>query len=262
MEQAIALTRHTSLIKSKLKAAGIHLAISSVIFLILAYFIIFRWYPVPYFTADGGWQGIRMVALIDLVLGPLLTLIIFNPAKSLREIRLDLSVIALIQVSALIWGIYTVHNERPAAIVHWDGEFYAVPAKTFTEQNIEMDSLAQFSAEKPPVINAHRSTDVSALMEMLRLSTEENRAPFEQFHIYRTFLDDKDSIFSSALNIDTIITVNEAMNNELEGFLAKQGGEKDDYVYMPLNARYHNVILIFTRKGEVAGSLNAPYKED
>ncbi|MDH5480477.1 MAG: hypothetical protein OEX11_06940, partial [Nitrosomonas sp.] len=147
-----------SLIKSKFKAAGIHLSISSIIFLILAYFIIFEWYPFPYFTADGGWQGIRIIALIDLVLGPLMTLIIFNPHKSLREIRFDLGTIAFIQISVLMWGIYTVHNERPAAVIHWDGDFYTMPSKSFKEQGISLSQFDQYSAEKPPLIHAHRPT--------------------------------------------------------------------------------------------------------
>ena len=29
---------------------------------------------------------------------------------------------------------------------------------------------------------------------------------------------------------------------------------------MPLNARYHNVVLIFSEDGSVKGTLNAPYK--
>ena len=90
MEATMTMDKQPSLIKSKIKAAGIHLAISTIIFLFLAYFIIFEWYPFPYFTADGGWQGIRIIAMIDLILGPFMTLIIFNPGKSKREIRFDL----------------------------------------------------------------------------------------------------------------------------------------------------------------------------
>lgn len=261
MEQTMVMTKQPSLLKSKFKAAGIHLGISSIIFLVLAYFIIFRWYPWPYFTADGGWQGIRIIALIDLVLGPFLTLIIFNPAKSLREIRFDLGAIGLLQVSALIWGIYTVHNERTAAIVHWDGEFYAVSAKVYKEQGTPLDSLVQFSDAHPPLIYAHRSTDVATLTEVLRLITEEKQAPFEQLHIYRPFKASRDVIFAHALDIDAIVSVNEDMRNELHRFLASSGGEQDDYFYMPLNARYHNVILIFSASGDVLGSLNAPYKK-
>jgi hypothetical protein len=261
MEETMTIAKQPSLIKSKFKAAGIHLGISSVIFLILAYFIIFKWYPFPYFTADGGWQGIRIVALIDLVLGPFLTLIIFNQNKSRREIRFDLSAIAIVQISVLIWGIYTVHNERPAAVVHWDGEFYTMPAKSFKEQGISLKELNQFSAEKPPLIYAHQSTDIETLHEIIRLSTEEKLAPFEQFHLYRSFEENKDEAFLYQINIEKIISSNTKMKKELEFFLAKSEGRMDDYIYMPLNARYHNVILIFSKDGDVLGSLDAPYKD-
>lgn len=260
MAEAIPMIKQPTLLSSKFKAAGIHLYISSVIFLILAYFIVFRWYPMPYFTADGGWQGIRLVALIDLVLGPFLTLVIFNPGKSRREIRFDLGAIALVQISALVWGVYTIQNERPAAIVHWDGEFYAVPAKSYAEQSISLDRLEQFSTAHPPLIHAHRSTDVDTLMEVIRLSTEEKLAPFEQFHIYRPFLDFKAQVFGNGLNIDEITDANADMKQALDRFLARAGGSKDDYVYIPLNARYHNIVLIFSKQGDVLGSLNAPYK--
>ncbi len=260
MEATIVMTKKPSLIKSKFKAAGIHLGISSVIFLILSYFIIFQWYPFPYFTADGGWQGIRIVALIDLVLGPLLTLIIFNHYKSRREIRFDLGAIALVQVCVLAWGIYTVHDERPAAVIHWDGEFYTMPSKSFKEQGISLNELKQFSDQKPPLIHAYRPADPELLHEILRLSTEESLAPIEQLHLYRSFKESRDVVFMYQLNIDEIISHNDMMKVELDTFLAGTGREKDDFVYMPLNARYHNVILIFSKEGDVKGTLNAPYK--
>lgn len=260
MEATIAMEKQPSLIKSKFKAAGIHLGISSFIFLILAYFIIFKWYPFPYFTADGGWQGIRIIALIDLVLGPLLTLIIFNHNKSRREIRFDLGAIALVQASVLAWGIYTVHDERPGAVIHWDGEFYTMSSKSFNEQGISLNELRQFSDEHPPLIHAHRPTDVETLQETLRLSTEKNLAPFEQLHLYRSFKENRDDAFISKLDVDEIVSHNIAMENELDVFLTKSGNQKEDYIYMPLNARYHNVILIFSKEGDVKGTLNALYK--
>ena len=261
MEATMTLAKQPSLAKSKFKAAGIHLAISGVIFLILAYFIIFEWYPLPYFTADGGWQGIRIVALIDLVLGPLMTLIIFNPGKSRREIRFDLGTIALIQASVLAWGIYTVHNERPVAMVHWDGEFFSMPAKAYHEQDIALDQIAQFGSKNHPVlIHAYRPVDIEKIHEILTLSTEKNLAPFEQFQLYRPLKESLEDIFIHQLDIDEIISHNTAMKKELAVFLAKTGGEKEDFIYMPLNARYHNVILIFSKDGDVAGTLNAPYK--
>ncbi len=261
MEATMTTVKKPSLIKSKLKAAGIHLGISGVIFCVLAYFIIFEWYPFPYFTADGGWQGIRIVALIDLVLGPLMTLIIFNHHKSRREIRFDLGTIALVQASVLAWGVYTVHDERPGAVIHWDGEFYTMPSKSFNELGISLHELSRFSDERPPLIHAYRPTDVEALEEILRLSTEENLAPIEQFQLYRSFKESRDDVFITQLDIDGIVSHNAEMKKELDDFLAKSSSKKEDYIYMPLNARYHNVILIFSKEGDVKGTLNAPYKD-
>ncbi|PTN11926.1 hypothetical protein [Nitrosomonas aestuarii] len=260
MEATIAMEKRTSSIKSKFKAAGIHLAVSGVIFLLLAYFIIFEWYPLPYFTADGGWQGIRIVALIDLVLGPLMTLIIFNPKKSGREIRFDLGIIALVQTSVLVWGVYTVYNERPVAIVHWDGEFFSMPSKNYQAQQISLDQLTQFSAEKPALIHAYRPLEIEKIHEVLTLSTEKQLAPFEQFQLYRPLKENWNEISAAQLSIDEIISHNADMKKELEVFLDEFGSQKNDYIYMPLNARYHNVILIFSKDGDVRGTLNAPYK--
>ncbi|MCZ6669385.1 MAG: hypothetical protein O6932_12040, partial [Gammaproteobacteria bacterium] len=80
-----------SSIVTKLKASSIHFSLSLIIFFILAYQIYYNWYPVPYFSVDGGWQGIRLIALVDLVLGPLLTFLIFDLTKSRRAIIFDLS---------------------------------------------------------------------------------------------------------------------------------------------------------------------------
>ena len=164
------------------------------------------------------------------------------------------------QASVLAWGIYTVHDERPGAVIHWDGEFYTMPSKSFNEQGISLNELKQFSGEHPPLIHAHRPTDVEALQEVLRLSTEKNLAPFEQLHLYRSFQENRDVVFISQLDINEIISHNSTMENELDVFLAKSGNQKEDYIYMPLNARYHNVILIFSKEGNVKGTLNAPYK--
>lgn len=96
-------------------AFAIHLGISLVIFAVLGYLIVFQWYPDFFFTSDGGWQGIRIVALVDLVLGPTLTLVVYKKGKP--SLKFDLTVIALLQTACLIAGVYVVWSERPVAMV-------------------------------------------------------------------------------------------------------------------------------------------------
>ena len=103
------------LLVSKLKATGIHLLMSLAIFAYLAYQIVYIWYPEPYFSVDGGLQGIRLVAAVDLVLGPVITFLIFDLSKRRREIIFDLAIIITIQFAALAYGVHTTYTQRPIA---------------------------------------------------------------------------------------------------------------------------------------------------
>jgi len=45
------------LLITKLKATGVHLSLSIVVFIYLAYKIYYHWYPQPYFSIDGAGKG-------------------------------------------------------------------------------------------------------------------------------------------------------------------------------------------------------------
>ena len=66
---------------SRYLAAFYHLLISLVIFVFLAYLVVFVWYPDFFFDIDGGWEGMRIIIAVDLVLGPMLTLVVFKAGK-------------------------------------------------------------------------------------------------------------------------------------------------------------------------------------
>lgn len=100
---------------NRFQAFAVHLGVSLVIFLILAALIFFYWFPGVLRIADPNWQTILLlIAGVDLVLGPALTLIVFNPQK--KSLKADLSVIALLQTAALVYGVYSVHTTRPLAL--------------------------------------------------------------------------------------------------------------------------------------------------
>ena len=98
------------------------------------------WYPQPYFRLAGG-AGLMMILIgVDVVIGPLLTLVVFNPAK--KSLRLDLAVIVALQVAALIYGITVIAQARPVFVVFAGERFTVVPANA-----IDPESLA---SAKPP----------------------------------------------------------------------------------------------------------------
>ena len=103
--------------KSRLRAAGIHLVLSLAIATLAAILVFGLWYPYPYREISGGRELFLIVVTVDVILGPLITLAIFNLAKPLKELRRDLVVVALIQLAGLGYGLWTVSLARPAHLV-------------------------------------------------------------------------------------------------------------------------------------------------
>ena len=108
------------LLHSKLKATGIHLCISLVLFLMIASWLYSQLYPSFYFSMSGGSQGLWLMLGVDMIVGPVLTFLILNPNKKMREILSDLAIIGVIQLVALFYGIQTVYQERPKLILMFE----------------------------------------------------------------------------------------------------------------------------------------------
>jgi hypothetical protein len=88
-----------------------HLVSSAVIVGAVCILVFFVWYPHPYFQISGAWNPLRVLIGVDLVLGPLLTALLFKPAK--KGLVFDLCVIFVVQVAALVYGVAVIYGERP-----------------------------------------------------------------------------------------------------------------------------------------------------
>jgi hypothetical protein len=107
-------------LRFRVTSALVHLCISLVVVSAVSLFIYFVWFPPPFFDLCGGLQLLTIVFIVDVVIGPFLTLIAMNPKKERAEIRRDLFAIASIQLIALVYGVYILVQARPVYIV-FDG---------------------------------------------------------------------------------------------------------------------------------------------
>lgn len=113
---------------TRVRAAALHLLISLVLAAIAAGLVFGVWYPSPFVEISGGQSLFLLLVSVDVVLGPLLTLAVFNIRKPRRELITDLGVIGLLQVAALLYGIWTVYLARPVYLVHEVDRFQVVTA--------------------------------------------------------------------------------------------------------------------------------------
>lgn len=125
-------------LRPKLIAFSIHLLISIIViglFLIIATQF---WYPATLFNLENTWQALKILLPVDAILGPLLTLLLYIPGK--KNLKLDLSIIAIIQLSALLYGAQVIYNQRPVIF-------------TFDVKEFEIITAAELNQEKIPAEN-------------------------------------------------------------------------------------------------------------
>lgn len=247
--------------KTKLKASSIHLGLSVLVFSAFVFTLRSFWFPEPYFTASGGWQGLKIVAFIDIVLGPLLTFIVFNNKKPSKELNTDLSIILLLQLSALIWGINTVYEQRPIAITFWEDSFYTVPFKAVTKQYSNTNQLKILTNNPQQFYFVSKPIIVADIIQLNKEVQNKLLPPFQLIDRYKPINLYFDSIKKHTINMHEVISNNTEMKNVLMTLLQQKHSKINDYIYIPLVSKYQNIILIFNQKAELISYIKAPFKQ-
>lgn len=151
--------------KIRFVAAACHFGLSALVVSAVFGLIVGIWYPQPFFYAQGLSKILILMVSVDLVLGPLLTLIVFNPAKP--RLRYDLMVIALIQFGALSYGVYSTFISRPVYVVYAGDRFNAVSPNEYLDSVIKKvphdNPYLQFPLAGPRWIGAVMPPTVNAL---------------------------------------------------------------------------------------------------
>lgn len=112
-----------------------HLSISFFIALLVVSLVFFIWYPSPLANAVGVTHIFLMLLAIDVIIGPLLGLLVYKERK--KSLKFDLSVIIIIQIAALCYGVFSIEQGRPAWLVFYADRFELVRKNDIILENID-----------------------------------------------------------------------------------------------------------------------------
>lgn len=110
-----------------------HLFLSAGIVSALAAVVLLIWYPRPLFGLQGAPFILLMIVFVDVIIGPMLTLIVASPRKLRRELIRDLTIIGTVQLAALAYGAHSLFVARPAFVVFNTDRFDVVVANELVE---------------------------------------------------------------------------------------------------------------------------------
>lgn len=131
-----------SRLRVAIKAFLIHLGLSMVVAAIVAAIVLGVWFAFPYRDVAGGQHLFWILVSADVVCGPLLTAVVFNPKKSRRELLLDLCLIATIQLAALAYGLHAISEARPVVLAFEIDRFVVVSAAQIDQKTLRQQGQA------------------------------------------------------------------------------------------------------------------------
>lgn len=244
-------------IYSALKAAIIHLGLSVLVTAISATLVFGLWYPSPYRYISGGTELFWLVVGVDVVCGPLLTLVIFNPAKSRTELLRDLGLVVLIQSAALVYGLWTVWQARPLYLVNEIDRFKVISAPNINRQDLaRLPKLLQVGVTSGPLVVAIREPkDAEERKKVMFESVNGGRDYAERPEFYLPY--DEANALKSLKRARPLAVFLQKQPTQLVAAteLAKQkNADMAQWMYLPVVAR-QDWVAVLDKQGQIQGFL-------
>ena len=238
------------------QASALHLALSAAIAVLVVTLMLLVWYPQQYFTAMGGDTLILILIGVDVVVGPLITLIIFDPKK--KGLRFDLAVIAALQLAALAYGVSVMFAARPAYNVFVVDRFEVVAANA-----VDAESLAKAGAEfrslplgGPKIIAARQPDDANRLSEIVLSAMNGGPDLANLAELYVPYAQFRQDAAKSARPLADLAKRQPQEAAAIRAFVAASGRADGAVGFLPMKARNQDMAMIIDNKsGDIVGIL-------
>lgn len=235
------------------QAAGIHLLISLAIAATVLTVMLGVWYPRPLFEAEGGLGLLFILVGVDVVVGPLITLVIFKSGKP--GLRFDLWTIAVLQSAALIYGCYVVAEVRPAFIVFVKDQFEVVGAIDLKPEDLKQARRAEFRRiplTGPVLVAAEPPTDPKESRDLLFMALEQGRDMRHFPKYYVPYDEYRQKVLAKGRTLEQVRRSEPEFAGAIERYLADSGRRESEVLYFPLRAsRAWGAALVDARSGDL-----------
>jgi hypothetical protein len=228
------------------KASFIHLSLSAMIAIAVVTLTLLLWYTPPFFSAVGGRQILLILLGVDVSLGPLITLIIFNTKKSRKALTFDFSVIALLQITALIYGMNVMFQARPVFVVFSRDSFDLVTANMLSEADIAKAKHPEYRSlplTGPVYVYTEMPTDIKERNELVFNAASGKDLPqFPQY--YQPYVEHMSAAARAAKPIAELINLNPDRVAEIGNAVQATGLTKAELGFLPLRTNHEDIAVV------------------
>lgn len=238
-------------IRFAVRYAGRHLCVSAAVVALAAMLVLQVWYPAPYDLLSGGRTLFATLAAVDVVCGPLLTLLLANPTKTRRALWIDMSLIASIQVGALAYGMHAVYEARPLFLVHEVDRFRVTTRIDYEDVDVHealrsLDPTLQPSWQYGPVTVGIRLPKNDAERQAVLFASLSGGRDYSQRLDFYIPYDSAYSprVLARARPLSAFITRNPATADEAAHLLKQHSVAMDDALFLPVLHKQEWVVVL------------------
>jgi hypothetical protein len=220
------------------QASGTHLLISATIAALALLVILGVWFPGPLFEAAGGLGLLYLLVGVDVVLGPLLTLIVFRAGKP--GMKFDLVAIGTLQLAALLYGCSVVFLARPAFVVFVKDRFELVSVVEIEPAELAKARYPEFRAfpwTGPRLAAADTPADPVERQKLLMLALSgTDLQSFPQYYV--PYAERRSEVLAAAMTIARLRAAEPVTAKEVDAWLAGSGRKEDEFRVLMLRTRF------------------------
>ena len=222
----------------RVRASAAHFLFSAVLAAICAALVYLLWYPAPLGSMSGVSDLVVLMLGVDVVLGPLVTLVVFNTRKPRAELVRDLGLVVLVQLGALGYGMWTVFAGRPVHGVFEYDRIRVLHANEIPEEFMNrvppgMDALPltgpTLLALRPFKDNSEQTSAIFAALGGVQMSARPE--------LWMDYDKAKPEILKAAKPVAALMAAQPAFAASLQQALADSHRTVDNTVYLPLASR-------------------------
>jgi hypothetical protein len=238
--------------KHRVRAGLIHLALSAAIAAAVFLPIYFYWYPDVLFDRAGGRDLFLLIVGVDVVIGPLITFIIYVPKK--KGLVFDLAVIAFLQSAALAYGVYVLFESRPAYIVFVKEGYDLVRANQLPAT--ELAKARGTGYEKLPLagpkwVGSRLPQDRDERLRIMTAALAGMDLPLFPQH-YVPYEDVRAEVRAAAMPLEILRKRNPGTAGEVGATLQRLGRKDDEVRFLPLRTGKSNLaVFVDAKTGDV-----------
>lgn len=221
---------------TRVRAAASYLLATCLVATLVFLPIYFFWYPGALFDRAGGRELFTLIVGVDLVVGPILVLILYKPGK--RGLAFDLATVAVLQLTALSYGVYVLFESRPAYIAFVKDRFELVRAIDIAPEDLaeaEPGPYARRPWTGPELVGARLPTRPDEQLRLIHAALagmDVHKLP----KYYVPYAEVVGQVKKRAERIGRLRTLNPAAGPRIDRLVARHGGREDRLRFLPMRA--------------------------